>query len=143
MTDDNSNTPAGEHDPSINTQPNYDDYGLHQQEDATTVIRIDHDTHIFERVGKIESVSSGVVLKNHTRLVDNIADDITEAYTPIQFISARTDEFESRVEEAIFEFVYDGKVSEELAERLAETLGEEYSSQFNCSSFHSLDSSQS
>ena len=101
MTDDSPNTPAGEHDPSINTQPNYDDYGLHQQEDATTVIRIDHDTHIFERVGKIESVSSGVVLKEHTRLTDEIADDITEAYEHIKFISARTDEFETRLQDTI------------------------------------------
>jgi hypothetical protein len=137
MTDDNPTTPDREHDPSINTQPNYDDYGLHQQEDATTVIRIDHDTHIFERVGRVESVSSGVVLKEHTRLADNIADDITEAYTPIQFISARTDGFESRVEEAIFEFVYDGKVSEELAERLAETLAETFSNLFDGLSSHS------
>ena len=137
MTDDSSNTPAGEHDPSIEMKIDYDDYGLHEQEDATTVIRIDHDTHIFERVGKIESVSSGVVLKEHTRLTDDIADDITEAYTPIQFISARTDGFESRVEEAIFEFVYDGKVSEELAERLAETLAETFSNLFDGLSSHS------
>ncbi len=137
MTDDNSNTPAGEHEPSINTQPNYDDYGLHEQESATAVIRIDHDTSLFERIGKIESVSSGVVLKEHTRLTDDIADDITEAYTPIQFISARTDGFESRVEEAIFEFVYDGKVSEELAERLAETLAETFSDLFDGVSSHS------
>jgi hypothetical protein len=137
MTDQNSTTPAGEHDPSIEFQPDYDDYGLHEQESATTIIRISHETSLFERVGKIESVSSGVVLKEHTRLTDHIADDITEAYTPIQFISARTDGFESRVEEAIFEFVYDGKVSEELAERLAETLAETFSNLFDGVSSHS------
>lgn len=137
MTDDNSNTPAGEHEPSIEMKIDYDDYGLHEQESATTIIRISHETSLFERVGKIESVSSGVVLKEHTRLTDDIADDITEAYTPIQFISARTDGFESRVEEAIFEFVYDGKVSEELAERLAETLAETFSNLFDGLSSHS------
>jgi hypothetical protein len=137
MTDDNSNTPAGEHEPSIEMKIDYDDYGLHEQESATTIIRISHETSLFERVGKIESVSSGVVLKEHTRLTDDIADDITEAYTPIQFISARTDGFEGRVEEAIFEFVYDGKVSEELAERLAETLAETFSNLFDGLSSHS------
>jgi len=76
-------------------------------------------------------------LKEHTRLADNIADDITEAYTPIQFISARTDGFESRVEEAIFEFVYDGEVSEELAEQLGETLAETFSNLFDGLSSHS------
>ncbi|CCQ35488.1 uncharacterized protein Nmlp_1279 [Natronomonas moolapensis 8.8.11] len=137
MTDDNSNTPAGEHEPSIEMKIDYDDYGLHEQESATTIIRISHETSLFERVGKIESVSSGIVLKEHTRLTDNVADDITEAYTPIQFISARTDGFESRVEEAIFEFVYDEKVSEELAERLAETLAETFSDIFDGLSSHS------
>jgi len=137
MTDDNSNTPAGEHEPSIEMKIDYDDYGLHEQESATTIIRISHETSLFERVGKIESVSSGVVLKEHTRLTDDIADDITEAYTPLQFISARTDGFESRVEDAIFEFVYDGKVSEELAERLAETLAETFSNLFDGLSSHS------
>ncbi len=137
MTEERSNTPTGEHDPSIEMKIDYDDYGLHEQEDATTIIRISHETSLFERVGKIESVSSGVVLKEHTRLTDHIADDITEAYTPIQFISARTDGFESRVEEAIFEFVYDGKVSEELAERLAETLAETFSNLFDGLSSHS------
>jgi hypothetical protein len=39
----------------------YDDYGLHEQDSATTIIRIDHDTSLFEQIGKIESVSSGVV----------------------------------------------------------------------------------
>lgn len=137
MTDDNSNTPAGEHEPSIEMKIDYDDYGLHEQESATTIIRISHETSLFERVGKIESVSSGVVLKEHTRLTDDITDDITEAYTSIRFISARTDGFESRVEEAIFDFVYDGKVSEELAERLAETLVETFSNLFDGLSSHS------
>jgi hypothetical protein len=136
MIDDNSNTPAGEHEPSIEMKIDYNDYGLHEQESATTIIRISHETSLFERVGKIESVSSGVVLKEHTRLTDSIADDITEAYTPMQFILARTDGFESRVEEAVFEFVYAGKVSEELAERLGETLAETFSNLFDGLSSH-------
>jgi hypothetical protein len=63
MTDADQNTPSGEHDPSIEFQPEYDDYGLHEQESVTMIIRISHETSLFERVGKIESVSSGVVLE--------------------------------------------------------------------------------
>jgi hypothetical protein len=61
---------------------NYDDYGLFQQESATMIIRIEHDTSLFERVRKVESISTGVILREHTRLTDDVADDITEAYTP-------------------------------------------------------------
>lgn len=131
MTDRNSNTPAGEHDPCIEIEIDYDDYGLHRQESATTIIRIDHDSSVFERIGKIESVSSGVVLKQHIRLTDDIADDITEAYEPIKFISARTDEFDTRLQDTIFDFVYAGKAPEELAEELAGKLAEDFSDQFS------------
>jgi hypothetical protein len=131
MTDSNSNTPAGEHDPCIEIQIDYDDYGLHEQESATTIIRIDHDTSVFERIGKIESEPTGVVLKEHTRLTDDVANDMTEAYTPIQFISAHTDEFETRLRKAIFDFAYAGKVPEELGEQLAETLTEDFSQHYN------------
>lgn len=127
MTYENSDTPAVEHDPCIETEIDYDDYGLHEQESATTIIRIDHDTSLFERIGKIESVPSGVVLKQHIRLTDDIADDITEAYEPTEFVSARSDEFENRLQETIFDFVYVGKVSEELAEELSGDLADNFS----------------
>ena len=88
----------------IEIKIDYDDYGLHKQESATTIIRIDHDSSVFERIGKIESVSPGIVLKQHIRLIDDIADDITEAYEHIKFISARTDEFETRLQDTLFPF---------------------------------------
>jgi hypothetical protein len=131
MTDAESNTPSKEHDPSIALEPDFDDYGLHEEENATTVIRIDHDGNMFERIGTIEPVSTGIVLKEHTRLTDDVADDITETYTPVQFISTRTDEFEGRVEEAIFDFVYAGTVSKQLAEQLSAELAESISNQYS------------
>lgn len=85
----------------IEIKIDYHDYGLHKQESATTIIRIDHDSSVFERIEKIESVSPGIVLKQHIRLIDDIADDITEAYEHIKFISARTDEFETRLQDTI------------------------------------------
>jgi hypothetical protein len=84
----------------------------------------------------VGSVPSGVVLKEHTRLTDHIADDITEAYTPIQFISARTKEFESRVQDGIFDFVYAGKAPEGLAEELSAELAEAMSGEYSDGSLH-------
>lgn len=130
MTDAHENTPAGEHG-RIDFKPDYDDYGLHQQEDATTIIRIDHDTSLFERIGKIESVSSGIVVKEHTRLTDNESDDITEAFTPIQFVSIRSDEFEPRLRDVIFDLIYDEKVPQEVAKELSVKLAEAISNQYN------------
>ncbi|ERG98797.1 MAG: hypothetical protein J07HQX50_02844 [Haloquadratum sp. J07HQX50] len=61
MTDAHDDTPSRGHNPSINFQPGYDD-GLHEQKAATTILRIDHDTSLFERIGKVESKSMGVIL---------------------------------------------------------------------------------
>lgn len=133
MTD-TDHTPSEEHDRSIDIQPDYDDYGLHQQENATRIIQIDHDTHIFERVGIITSTSTGVVLKDHTRLADDESGDVAEMYEPIQFVSARTDGFEERLQDAIFDFVYAGSVSQQLAEQLSAELAESISNQYSDSS---------
>ena len=127
---DRISTPPEGHDPSIEIQPDYDDYGLYQQESETTVIRIDHDTSVFERIVLVESKSTGVVLKEQTRLRDDVVDDAVEAYTPIQFISARADGFSSRLQTALFDLVYAEKVSEEVAEQLSENLAENFSQQF-------------
>ena len=119
MTDAESNTPSEEHDPSIALEPDFDNYGLQQQGSSTVIIRIDHDSHIFERVGKVERRSTGVILKQHTRLVDEISGDTAEVYQPMHFVSDRTDEFENQLWKAIFDLVYDGKVGKKCAEELS------------------------
>jgi len=131
MTDNEPNPPVKEYDQSIDLQPDYDDYGLREQENATIIIRIDHDSNAFEHIGMVESQPTGVVLKEHSRLTDDVADDTTEAYQPIQFISARSDEFGLRLQDAIFEFVHDGKLSQETAEELADKLTESISNQYS------------
>jgi hypothetical protein len=131
MTDGNSNTPAWEHDPSTEFQPDYDDYGLYEQDTATGIIRIDTESSVFERIGKIESASTGVILKRHTKLADDVAQDSMEVYEPIQFVSARSDEFETRLQNTIFDFVHAGKVSEELAEQLSADFAETLSDNLN------------
>lgn len=130
-------TPSEEHDHSITLESDFDDYGLHQQEDATTVIRIDHDTHIFERVGKMECRSTGVVLKKHIRLQDKVVGDIAEAFEPIQFASASSEDFEERLQDAVFDLVYDGKVLEEVARGLSAELVESMSGQYSDGSTYS------
>ena len=59
MTDTESNTPSEGHDQSIALKPDFDNYGLQQKGSSTVIIRIDHDSHIFERVGKVERRSTG------------------------------------------------------------------------------------
>ena len=124
MTDAESNTPSEEHDPSIALEPDFDEYGLHDTDSSTVIIRIDHDSHIFERVGKVERRSTGVILKQHTRLADEISGDTAEVYQPMHFVSDRTDEFENQLWKAIFELIYEGKVAEEVAEELCTDLAE-------------------
>jgi hypothetical protein len=127
MTDADSNTPFEEHDQSIALEPDFDEYGLHEQDGSTVIIRIDHDTHIFERVGMIERRLDGVVLKQHTRLTDEISGDTAEVYQPIHFVSDRTGEFETQLWKAIFDLVYVGKVSKGCAEELSTELVESIS----------------
>jgi hypothetical protein len=125
MTDAESSTPSEGHDPSIALEPDFDEYGLHDKDNTSTVIiRIDHDTHTFQRVGLVERRSAGVILKQHTRLSDEISGDTAEVYQPIQYVHAQTDEYEDYLQEAIFELIYDGKVAEEVAEGLSTDLAE-------------------
>ena len=123
MTDADQNTLSEEHDPSIALEPDFDEYGLHDKDNTSTVIiRIDHDTHIFERVGLIDSRPSGVVLKEHTKLADEGGSHTVEVYQPVRFVSDRTDEFETQARDAIFDLVYDGKVAKGCAEELSTEL---------------------
>ena len=122
MTDPDSNTPSEEHDSSIALEPDFDEYGLHDKDSSTVIIRIDHETHIFERVGMIERRLNGVLLKQHTRLVDEISGDKIEVYQPIRFVSDRTDEFENQLWRALFDLVYDGKILKGLAEEICTEL---------------------
>lgn len=131
MTDAESSTPFEEHDFSIDPDTDYDVYGLHEKDEATNIIRIDHDTHVFERVGMVECHSTGVVLKEHTKLTDEVSEDAIEVYQPIQFVSSRADNFETRLQDAIFDFIYDGKVSQETAEELSNKLTESMSNQYS------------
>lgn len=75
-------------------------------------------------MGKVECRSTGVVLKEHTRLTDESTGDIAEVYQPIQFVSASSDGFEERLQDAVFDLIYDGKVSEKMAEGLSVELSE-------------------
>lgn len=70
------------------------------------------------------------MLKEHTRLQDEVVGDTAEVYQPIQFISP-TDEFEERLRDAILDPVYDRHVSKEVAERLSAELAEAMSNQYN------------
>ena len=111
MTDAHENTPSKENDHSTTLEPDFDGYGLNQQEDGTRIIRIDHERHFFRRIGTIECRSIGVVLKEHRRLQDEGTGDIAEVYQAIQFVSARSAEFGRRLRDAVFDLVYDGKSS--------------------------------
>lgn len=127
MTDADSNTPFEEHDYSIDFDTNYDGYGLHERDGSTVVIRIDNDTHVFERVGMIERRSSGVVLKEHAKLTDEVSGDAIETYQPIRFVSNRTAEFETQLQDAILSLIYDGEVAEGVAKELCAELAENLS----------------
>ena len=63
-----------------------------------------------------------VILKRHTRVADDVSGDKAEVYQPMCFISDRTDEFETQLWKALFDLVYDGKVSKECAEELSTKL---------------------
>jgi hypothetical protein len=129
MTNDNSDTPFEENDPSFTMEINYDNYGLHQQENSITVIKIDEDIGVFERVGLIELRLTGVELKEHLRLTDNLSDDTVETYQPIAYLSIYTDGFRTRLQDAIFELVYDGEIPEESAKALGRDLAHDVSMQ--------------
>ena len=109
MTDTHENTPSEENDHSTTLEPDFDDYGLNQQDDSTRIIRIDHERYFFWRVGTIECHSTGVVLRERTRLTDEGTGDTAEVYRTTQFVSARSAEFERRPRDAVFDLVYDGK----------------------------------
>lgn len=75
----------------------------------------------------MERRSVDIVLKQHTRSVNEIGGDTTEVYQSIHFVSDRTDEFENQLRKALFDLVYDGKVAEECAEELCTELVENIS----------------
>ena len=75
----------------------------------------------------VERRSTGGILKQHTRLADEVSGDIAEVYQPMHFVSDRTDEFETQLWKAIFELIYEGKVAEEVAEELCTELAESIS----------------
>ena len=136
MTDAHENTPSKENDHSTTIEPDFDEYGLNQQEDGTRIIRIDHERHFFRRVGTIECRSTGVVLEEHRRLQDERTGDTAEVYQATQFVSARSDEFGRRLRDAVFDLVYDGKVPHRKAEGLSADLAEAISNQYSNRSSH-------
>ena len=125
MTDAESNTPSEEHDPSIALEPDFDEYGLHDTDSSTVIIRIDHNKHFFERVALIDPRPSGVVLKEHTRLADESGNHTAEVYQPIRYIPFKMDEFGSLLREAVFDTIYEGKVDEGVAKELSAELAED------------------
>ena len=70
----------------------------------------------------VERRSAGVMLKQHAELADEIRRDTAEVYQLVQFVSDRTDEFENQLWKAIFDLVYDGKMSKECAGELSTEL---------------------
>jgi len=136
MTDAHENTPSKENDHSTTLEPDFDDYGLNQQEDGTRIIRIDHERHFFRRVGTVECHPTGVVLREHTRLTDGGTGDTAEVYQATQFVSARSAEFERRLRDAVFDLVYGGKVPQEKADGLSAELAEAMANQYNDGSSH-------
>ena len=64
----------------------------------------------------------GVILKQHTRVADEVSGNTAEVYQPIHFVSDRTDKFETQPRKTLFDLVYDDKVSKECAEDLSTKL---------------------
>ena len=63
---DAESTPSEEQDQSIAIEPGFDNYGLQKQGSSTIIIRIDHDTHIFEGLEWWNVVRQGA-FSNSTR----------------------------------------------------------------------------
>jgi len=75
----------------------------------------------------VERRSAGVILKQHTKLVDEISGDKAKVCQPMHFVSDRTDEFETQLWKGFIELIYEGKVAEEVAEELCTELVESIS----------------
>lgn len=131
MTNDNSDTPSEENDLSYTMEISYDSYGIHQQENSITIVKIDKNIGVFEKVGLLELRLAGVVLKEHLRLTDNLSGEGTECYDPKSYLSSYTDGFRTRLEDAIFELVYAGEIPEESAKSFSKSLADDVSTEIN------------
>ena len=127
MTDAHESTPSEEHDPSIEINPDYDEYGLQSIDDGTAILRLDRDKHLFERIGLIKHKQAGIVLKQY---IETTGIDGESSFSTVESISAGRDEFESRLRDGVIELIYEGRVDEGQAKSLADHLAESISEQY-------------